>query len=76
MMYCAQLRQQPFYRLIDAHLSSMNYDANKLPLGNNITSDYTHLRLTLVCRKIGQVNYTCWLLGFEGLRLCVLNVEL
>ncbi|KAL0562393.1 hypothetical protein V5O48_019694, partial [Marasmius crinis-equi] len=43
--------------IIDATLSSMNYDANKLPLGMAVHSSHQMLKLTARNRQVGQVDH-------------------
>lgn len=62
------IAQADQFRLIDAHLSSMNYDANKLPLGIPHSSMGV-ARLLIVLyqtRQTREVNDSQWICGIEG----------
>jgi hypothetical protein len=53
-------------RLIDAHLSSMNYDANKLPLGIDIDYYTHHVRSHFLPGKLAKSTI---LNGFAALKV-------
>lgn len=47
----------PELRLMDATLSSMNYDANKLPLGSYLISMFLRCLFSFTSRKTRKVDY-------------------
>lgn len=51
---------------MDATLESMQYDANKLPLGNEAQFDLPPAPLTTYQRETGEVDHFEWFCGLEG----------